>query len=152
MLKVFLMLGADVNTVDNHGSTPLHVITLCLANSAYEWRFSDVESGEEDTGVIRDTKALDLSQGDWIYLPPCFSTQDPYLTKKNIRLLVSQGGNIYAKNSMGCTPMSLVRDKYLKADVLFLTRRSLLLFFEAVCIADDLACYDSFQRVCSGEC
>ena len=135
---MFIMLGADVNAVDNHGSTPLHVISECSTNATYQERISDDESEEEDGDEGHNTMTIELSD---------FHALDPPLAAELIRELVSNGGNIYAENSVGCTPLSLVRNPALKADMQFLTRRALLLFFEAVCIADDLACYDSLQRV-----
>ena len=62
-------------------------------------------------------------------------------------MLVSIGGNIYAENSKGYTPLSLVKNTDLKADVMYLTRRSLLIFFEEVSIADGLKNKGSLERV-----
>ena len=53
-----------------------------------------------------------------------------------IRSFVSKGGNIHAENSKGHTPLSMVQDPMLKSDMVYITRRSLLLFFEAVSAAD----------------
>ena len=144
---MFIMAGADVNAVDNHGSTPLHVISECFTNATYQERISDDESEEEDGDEGHNTMTIELSEEDWICFPFCFHALDPHLAAELIRVLVSNGGNIYAENSKGHTPLSLVRNPALKADMQFLTRRALLLFLEAVCIADDLACFDSFQRV-----
>ena len=55
-----------------------------------------------------------------------------------VRLLVCNGGDIYAENAEGKTPLGLVTNPALKADMVFLTRRPLLLFLEAVCVAEDL--------------
>lgn len=141
------MLGADVKAVDKHGSTPLHVISTCLRNSTNFKRTEADESDEEDTDEIHNTMAIELSEDDFAYWPVCFYSPAPNLTADLIRFLVCKGGNIYAKNSMGCTPLSLVRDPDLMADMVYLTRETLLLLFEAVCIADDLTCCNSFQRV-----
>ena len=64
-----------------------------------------------------------------------------------IRELVSSGGSIDVENSKGCSPLSLAKDATLKADMVYLTRGSVLLFFEAVCAANDLTCQNSFPRV-----
>lgn len=61
--------------------------------------------------------------------------------------MVSIGGNIYAENSKGYTPLSLVRDPALKADMVFLTRRSSLIFFEAICAANGLKNTAALQRI-----
>ena len=123
--ELLIKLGADVNAKDNLGSTPLHVMLALL-----EERRSD----------------LGLSEEDWHSLPPSVSLGR---TKSNdlIRWLVSNGCNIYAENSKGHTPLSLVRDPALKADMMYLTRRPLLIVFEAVCVADDLKHSGALQRV-----
>ena len=64
-----------------------------------------------------------------------------------IRSVVSKGGNIHAENSKGQTPLSMVRDPILKSDMVYMTRRSLLLVFEAVCTAKGLKANRAHQRV-----
>ena len=134
------MLGADVNAVDNHGSTPLHVISVCLMNSTSKRRISYEE-------LIHSTMTIELSEYDWAYRPFRFEDLNPHLIAELIRMLVFHGGNIHAENSKGHTPLSLVRDPTLKADMVFLTRGPSLHFFEAVCIEDDLICRNSIKRV-----
>ena len=113
--------------------------------------------------------AIELSERDWTLPPVVWFPPYPPLVIDVIRSLVSEGGNIYAENSRGHTPSSLVGDitqlkldmgyftplfqvqvEALKADMVYLTRRSLLLFFEAVCVADDLKHSDALQRVAAG--
>ena len=77
----------------------------------------------------------------------CLPAYDPVLALYLLKLLVSNGGNIYAENSMGYSPLSLIKDAALKADMVYQTRRSLLLFLEAVCVTDDHTNNKSFQRV-----
>ena len=122
--EVLIKLGADVNAKDKHGLLPLHVMLACL-----EHRRS----------------ALGLSKEDWNRL--CFDSCKLCLRLDFIGWLASNGGNIYAENSKGRTPLSLARDPELKADMVFLTRRPLLLFFETVCEADDLKHSDALKRV-----
>ena len=122
--------------MDKHGSIPLHVIVVCLKNSAEDRGLSD-----------HTTSALELSKGDWSFWPIRFSAPDIAQAKEVIRSLVSNGGNIYAENSKGHTPLSLVRDAALQTDMVYLTRGSLLLFFEAVCTADGPTHNNSFRRV-----
>lgn len=115
-----------MNAADKYGSTPLHVMVACLKRSASE---------------------LQLSKEDWNYWPLRFSTTRPLLTMDLIRMLVSTGGNIYAVNSKNHTTLSMVRGADLKHDMVFLTRRPLLHFFEAVSFADDLPNNPSLLRV-----
>ena len=137
MVELFINRGADVNAIDNYGSTPLHVIAVCLKNSTEDW---------ED--AAHSTSALELSKEDWSFWPIRSSTPDIAVAMDIMRSLVSNGGNIYMENSKGHTPLSLVKDTVLRTDMVFLTRRSLLLFFEAVCITDDLRTHNnSFRRV-----
>ena len=89
---------------------------------------------------------LELSKEDWHTWPMYSPRANPSLVRELIRLLVANGGNIYAENSKGHTPLSLARDPALKTDMVFLTRRALLVFFEAICIAD-IEHSDAFQRV-----
>ena len=62
-------------------------------------------------------------------------------------MLVSNGGNIYAENSKGFSPLSLVRNKTLRADMVFLTRKPLLLLFAAISITNHLKHSNALQRV-----
>ena len=65
-----------------------------------------------------------------------------------IRLLVVYCADIhFAENSNGCTPLFLIDDKALKADMVFLTRRPLLLFFEAASFSDDSDTSRSLRRM-----
>ena len=64
-----------------------------------------------------------------------------------IRLLVSHGGCIYAENSKGQSPLSLVADQTIRAEMIFLTRRPLLLFLEAVSLFEGVEFDDSLRRV-----
>ena len=148
MVELFISRGADINAIDKHGSTPLHVIAVCLKNSAKDRENADNGSDDGEEDEFHSTSALELSKKDWSFWPIRFSTPDIALAMDIIRSLVSNGGNIYAENSKGHTPLSLVKDTALQTDMMFLTRRSLLLFFEAVCITDDLrANCKSFRRV-----
>ena len=73
--------------------------------------------------------------------------KDRELTVYLTRFLVSNGADIYFEDSDGCTPLSLVTDLALRADMLFLTPRPLLLFLVAVSIAEDLNISRSLRRV-----
>ena len=119
-------LGANVNAADNRGSTPLHVLLACLGKS---------------------TLAIELLEEEWDRWPVPFTSPDPKPTRYLIRLLVSNCGNIYAENSKGHSPSSMTRDSDLKADMVFFTRRSLVLVFEAVNIAEDLENSYALKRV-----
>ena len=64
-----------------------------------------------------------------------------------VKLLTSKGANIHVEDSNGISPLSLITDPALKADMVFLTRRPLLLFFEAVTVSDDVNISRSFRQV-----
>ena len=117
---------------DNYGSTPLHILLVIHRNSI-----------TNDNGFHNGE--LELSREDWHTWPESVPRENAALVRDLIRLLVANGGDIYAENSKGYTPLSLVQDPGLKADFVFLTRRPLLLFFEAVCMAD-LKSIDSIRR------
>lgn len=70
-----------------------------------------------------------------------------YLKTGIIQMLISYGADIHAKDANGVTPLSLVTHPALKAEVIFIPRRSLVLFFEAMSVADDLKNQDSLFRV-----
>ena len=101
------------------------------------------------------TSALELLEEDFdrwpMFFPDCVpSIQLLRVLVNLIELLVSSGGNIYAQNSKGHTPLSLAKgNPALKADMVYRTRRALLLFFEAVskCMTADLVKCMSFQQV-----
>ena len=63
------------------------------------------------------------------------------------KLLVISGADVHAEDSAGRTPLSLATDPALKADMVFLTRRPPLLFFEAVIVSDDVNISRSFRQV-----
>ena len=132
-MKSLIEHGANVNAADNYGSTPLHILLVQHRNSVRCTH--GFHNGE-----------LELSEEDWHTWPVRAPIAELFLTMNLIRLLVANGGNIYAENSKGHTPLSLVQDPALKTDMVFLTRRALLLFFEAICIAD-IEHSDSLQRV-----
>ena len=96
--------------------------------------------------VFYHISVLELSREDWI-ASPRLPASDPVLALYLLESLVSYGGNIYAENSKGYSPLSLIKDATLKADMVYLTRRPLLLFLEAVCVADELTNNKSFRRV-----
>ena len=60
---------------------------------------------------------------------------------------MKSGADIHAEDSSGRTPLSLVTDPAVKAELVFLTRRPLLLFLEAVSASDDVNISRSFRRV-----
>ena len=123
-------------------------MALCVRNSAEdEEEAANDESDEGSDDEFHYSSALELSMEDWNFWPVDFSAPDLALAKDIIRSLVCNGGNIYAENSTKSDSLSLARDTALKTDMVSLTRRSLLLFFEAVCISDDLTMHKSFLRV-----
>ena len=126
MVTLLIELGADVNAADNRGSTPLHVLLACLEVS--DWM-------------------IELLKEEWDRWPVSFAFSDPDLTRSLVELLVSLGGSIYAENSKGHSPVSMAKDATLKRDMVFFTRRSLLLVFEAVNIAEDLENSYTLKRV-----
>ena len=64
-----------------------------------------------------------------------------------IKLLVFHGGDIYAENSEGESPLSLESASAVRADMIFLSRRPLLLFLEAVCLSESEECEGPLRRV-----
>ena len=126
MVALLIERGADVNAVDNRGSTPLHILLACLELS--DWM-------------------IELLREEWDRWPVSFAFSDPDLTRYLIELLVTKGGNIYAVNSKGHSPVSMAKDATLKRDMVFFTRRSLLLVFEAANIAEDLENSYALKRV-----
>ena len=64
-----------------------------------------------------------------------------------VKLLVSNGGDIYAESFKGLSPLSLVSDPTVRAEMIFLTRRPLLLFLEAVCLSEGVEFDISLHRV-----
>ena len=132
-MKSLIELGANVNAADNYGSTPLHILLVIHRNTTT--KNNGFHNGE-----------LELSKEDWHTWPKYSPRANPSLVRELILLLVANGGDIYAENSKGYTPLSLVQDPALKTDMVFLTRRALLVFFEAICIAD-IEHSNAFQRV-----
>ena len=126
MVSLLIERGADVNAEDNRGSTPLHILLACLELS--DWM-------------------IELLKEEWDLWPVPFAFSDPDLTRYLIELLVSLGGSIYAENSKGHSPVSMAKDATLKRDMVFFTRRSLLLVFEAANIAEDLENSYALKRV-----
>ena len=133
-MKLLIDHGADVNEADNYGSTTLHVLLVMHRNSVRCTH--GFHNGE-----------LELSEEDWHTWPVRAPIAELFLTMNLIRLLVANGGNIYAENSKGHSPLSLVLDTVLKADMIFLTRRPLLLFLDAVGAAGDIKGNESLQRM-----
>lgn len=93
--------------------------------------------------ALGESMVLESWDGNWF--PPC--PREHVMIVDLVRTLISHGGNIYAADSKGQTPLALVNAATLKSDMLFPTRRSLLVFLDAVCIADNLKCNGSIQRV-----
>ena len=120
-------------------------MALRLRNSS-----GDIEDEDEEDGdAIDDNSTLELAKEEFCIWPMHSFTQEHSQTILYlIKVLVSSGGNIYAVNSMGHSPFSQVKQiPELKAEMVYLTRWSLLLFFEAVRVSDDLTNSCSFQRV-----
>ena len=64
-----------------------------------------------------------------------------------IRLLISYGADIHAEDWGGSTPLSRVIDPAVMVEMILLTRRPLLLFFNAVSVSEDLSISRSLRRV-----
>ena len=91
--EVLIKLGADVNAANDRGSTPLHV------------RLGYVFKSSKGTGMDCLSSTL---------FPRDFITR----TMEIILMLVSNGGDIYAENLNGCTPLSLVAGLTADANIL----------------------------------
>ena len=138
--------GADINAVDAHGTTPLHAMVICLRNTNRRDDDEDEVYNEESSRLFCNSE-LECIEENWFHWPVRFCSPKPLLVKALIRLLVFNGGNIYAENSKDHTPLSLVTDSALQCDMLYLTRKPLLNLLAVLYTCDDHKRSDPLHRL-----
>ena len=62
-------------------------------------------------------------------------------------MFVRNGSDIYAEDARGNVPLHLATHPTIKREMVFQARKPLLLFLEAVCVAEELTNFHSLRRV-----
>ena len=94
-VKSLIKSGADINTDDGYGSTPLHIASVC--------GFSEIAKFLVKKG------ASIHAQTDYLETPLHFACFHGH--KDVVELLLAKGADINAEKSNGRTPLSFARDK-----------------------------------------